>query len=245
MPVATAGTRRSGGRPDQDLPGSSAENAAREGQVARVTWWSRGTRSWTSIGMTSRERRSVFDSATPALVRGGGRRDPRRMEAPDQRAADERATDGHAKAASDESRAEQLPVSGQTEEDARDQRERTRELAAEVAVTENSLAATFSSMAESALRQGRVKDARRLEREAAAALRGAAGRRTRASPCRGEADGHFASRVGPGDDGEPPGCGPPRPGRGGPTAGRGSPVAGRRRPVPGRGPPAGRGSGGA
>jgi hypothetical protein len=56
-------------------------------------------------------------------------------------------------------------------QDARHLREQLRELAAAVAVTGNGVAATYHSLAEQALRQGRLDDARRLAGEVAAALR--------------------------------------------------------------------------
>jgi hypothetical protein len=93
------------------------------------------------------------------------------MEGLGERDADEQVASGRAHARSQPARAGQRRVFEGNRQRVRHQREQLRQLAAVVAATEDSLAATYRGMAVWARHEGRSEDARRLESEAEAAMR--------------------------------------------------------------------------
>jgi len=100
------------------------------------------------------------------------------MDGSDERAADEGTPGERARPGYERRHAEQ--ASARVRQDVRRLLERLRQGAEAVAATENGVAATHLTLAERALREGRLEDARQLLSEAAAALRGVEHERRRA-----------------------------------------------------------------
>jgi hypothetical protein len=95
------------------------------------------------------------------------------METSDERLSREETTERPTQAESERAPAEKDQASDHVHDDVRQHEQRLRELAEQLAATEDRVAATLHGMAERALREGRLKDAKRLEDEAAAAVQGA------------------------------------------------------------------------